>query len=95
MRSGLIPGKNVQQPQSVRGRGGDASWAWARSGIMVFGFFVSLRFRLNRDTHAVLMDGDRALQGTGGTEPAAENRAIVEDLTGWQYDQLWGRGKAA
>ena len=29
----------------------------------------------------------------GATEPeTAESGRIVEDLTGWPYDQLWGRG---
>ena len=61
---------------------------------MVFGFIVSLRFRLNRDTHDVLMERDRALQEAAGhRSPRAANRAIVEDLTGWKYEELWGRGR--
>jgi oligogalacturonide transporter len=27
-----------------------------------------------------------------GTEPTAANRRIVEDLSGWPYEKLWGRG---
>ena len=28
-----------------------------------------------------------------GSQPSAENRAVVEDLTGWKYEELWGRGR--
>ena len=30
----------------------------------------------------------------GATEPATpESGRVVEDLTGWKYAQLWGRGR--
>jgi oligogalacturonide transporter len=90
--SGLIPGKNVQQPQSVL----DAVlllMGVGTLGILVFGFIVSTRFRLNRDTHAVLMDEIERFKAGARTPPTPANRAIVEDLTGWKYEQLWGREK--
>ena len=61
-------------------------------GLMLFGFIVSLRFRLNRDTHAVLMAEIERFKSQAGTQPSAANRAIVEDLSGWKYEELWGRG---
>jgi len=88
--SGLIPGKNVQQPQSVI----DAVvllMGIGTLGILAFGFVVSTRFRLNSRTHAVLMEEIERFKAQAGTEPSAQNRAIVEDLTGWSYDRLWGR----
>jgi oligogalacturonide transporter len=63
-------------------------------GLMIFGFIVSLRFRLNRDTHTVLMDEIDRFKTRPGTAPSPENRAIVEDLTGWKYEELWGKGKS-
>jgi oligogalacturonide transporter len=66
-------------------------------GLIVFGFVVSLRFRLNSETHAVLMqeiDRFKAVsRGAIASEPSPENRAVVEDLTGWKYEELWGRGR--
>jgi oligogalacturonide transporter len=62
-------------------------------GLMIFGFIVSLRFKLNRDTHTVLMDEIERFKKQPGTHPTPENRAIVEDLTGWKYEELWGRGR--
>jgi oligogalacturonide transporter len=61
--------------------------------IMLFGFLVSLRFRLNSETHAVLMQEIERFKTRPGTEAAAQDRAIVEDLTGWKYEELWGKGK--
>ena len=61
--------------------------------IMLFGFIVSLRFRLNSQTHAVLMQEIDRFKSNATTPPSPENRAVVEDLTGWKYEELWGKGK--
>ena len=63
--------------------------------IMLFGFLVSTRFRLNSETHAVLMEEIERFKTQPGTEPPATSKAVVEDLTGWKYEELWGRGKRA
>jgi oligogalacturonide transporter len=60
--------------------------------LLGFGFVVSLRFHLNRFTHAVLMSEIERFKTQPGTEPPLENRRIVEDLTGWRYEHLWGTG---
>lgn len=88
--SGLIPGRNVQQPQSVL----DAVvllMGVGTLGILLFGFIVSTRFRLNSETHAVLMHEIERFKSNAGSEPTAHQRAVVEDLTGWKYADLWGR----
>jgi oligogalacturonide transporter len=59
--------------------------------VLAGGILVSLRFRLDPHTHRVLMDEIEHLRA-GATAPRdAESGAIVEDLSGWRYDQLWGR----
>jgi oligogalacturonide transporter len=61
--------------------------------VMLLGLVVALKFRLNAKTHAVLMDEIERLRG-GATEPATpESGQVVEDLTGWKYATLWGRGR--
>jgi oligogalacturonide transporter len=89
--AGLIP-KSLTQPQSVI----DAVvyiMGFGVLAVLVFGFVVSLRFKLNSDTHAVLMEEIERFRKHPGTEPTPQNRAVVEDLTGWKYEQLWGRAK--
>jgi oligogalacturonide transporter len=60
-------------------------------GVMVFGFVVSLRFKLNRETHAVLMAEIERFKAGERTPASPANRAIVEDLSGWRYEELWGQ----
>lgn len=58
--------------------------------VMLAGLIASWRFRLNAQTHDVLMAEIEHLKA-GGTAPTSpEAKAIVEDLSGWRYDQLWG-----
>ena len=61
--------------------------------VLAFGFLVSRRFRLNRDTHAVLMDEIERFKADQSRLTTPERRAIVEDLSGWKYDELWGKGR--
>jgi oligogalacturonide transporter len=89
--AGLIP-KTMNQPASVVTTV-VVILACGPLLIMLFGLFVSLRFRLNSETHGILMDEIDRFKRNDGSEPTPENRAIVEDLTGWKYEQLWGKGK--
>jgi oligogalacturonide transporter len=88
---GFVSGAKTQSPEAIQtilGVMGIGTVA-----LLAFGFVVSLRFRLNRATHAVLMDEITRFKKQPHTVPTPENRAIVEDLSGWKYDDLWGRRK--
>jgi oligogalacturonide transporter len=89
--AGLIP-KTMEQPDTVVNTV-IALVAIGPLAIMLFGFAVSLRFRLNREPHAVLMEEIARFRTHPGTTPPAANRAVVEDLTGWKYEELWGKGR--
>ncbi len=89
--AGLIP-KSMAQPQSVVNAVLLIMGVGA-IGVMVFGFIVSLRFRLNSTTHAVLMEEIERFKSGAKTAPTPQNRAVVEDLTGWKYEELWGKGR--
>ena len=58
--------------------------------LLVFGVLVSLRFKLNKYTHAVLMAAIARFKGGDRTPANDQDKAIVEDLTGYSYDALWG-----
>ncbi len=90
---GLVPNVKIQ-PQAVIDT---AVWIMLTGalGLMLFGFIVSLRFKLNSETHAVLMGEIERFKANDGSQPTPENRAIVEDLSGWKYEELWGRGPRA
>jgi oligogalacturonide transporter len=59
--------------------------------LLLFGFRVAGKFKLNKDTHELLMQEIAHLK-TGATEPSSEHsRKVVEDLSGWPYEKLWGK----
>lgn len=61
--------------------------------MMVLGAWISWSFKLNAKTHAVLVHEVERLRA-GETQPESEeSRQIVEDLTGFKFENLWGRGK--
>ncbi|MDE0948372.1 MAG: MFS transporter, partial [Sphingobium sp.] len=64
-------------------------------GMLGFGILVSTRFRLSPATHDVLMTEIEHLRGGAQTPTSPEAGRIVEDLSGWRYDQLWGRNPVA
>lgn len=58
--------------------------------LLLMGFFVAGRFKLNKDTHEILMNEINHLK-SGATTPSSEaSKQIVENLSGWKYDKLWG-----
>jgi oligogalacturonide transporter len=61
--------------------------------VLALGFLVSLRFKLDRHTHEILMAEIRRFKAQDGTEPSPEHRRIVEDLSGWPYEKLWGKNE--
>lgn len=87
---GFVSGSSTQTPRAI-----ETILAVLSAGtltVLLFGFVVSLRFRLNRETHAVLMAEIQRFKDDPGTEPSPANRRIVEDLSGWPYARLWGKG---
>jgi oligogalacturonide transporter len=62
--------------------------------MLALGALASWRFRLNADTHAVLVHEVERLRAGAVEAESVENQRIVEALTGWPYERLWGRGDA-
>jgi oligogalacturonide transporter len=86
---GFLSGSATQSPQAVRTL--LLVMTLGTLSLLAMGWVVSLRFRLDRNTHAVLMSEIQRFKERPGTQPDAESRGIVEDLTGWRYEDLWGR----
>ncbi|TKI05960.1 MFS transporter [Martelella alba] len=61
--------------------------------ILCVGFFISLRFKLNLKTHRVLqqeIQKMRVVNRIVAEDISPENRAVMEMLTGMEYESLWG-----
>ena len=63
--------------------------------VMIAGMLISWKFRLNAKTHEVLVHEVERLRAGATEAETPESKAIVEDLTGWKYERLWGRGDKA
>jgi oligogalacturonide transporter len=63
--------------------------------MLLFGILVSLRFKLDSRTHDVLMEEIDRFKTRSDAPTSASARAIVEDLSGWPYERLWGRNPVA
>jgi oligogalacturonide transporter len=58
--------------------------------VLALGFWVSTKFKLDTETHKILMDEIERFK-IGERNPSSEkNKLIIEDLTGWSYESLWG-----
>ncbi|NIF57481.1 MFS transporter [Enterobacter sp. Ap-916] len=61
--------------------------------VLTCGFLVSLRFRLNLQTHSTLREETAKMRESGSAIPQAsspEARATVEMLAGMPFEALWG-----
>ncbi len=61
--------------------------------VLAIGFAISLKFKLNLQTHRVLQQETRKMRDANRTVPeniTPEARATVEMLSGLKYESLWG-----
>ncbi|WP_435945522.1 MFS transporter [Dryocola sp. BD586] len=65
--------------------------------LLAAGYLVSRSFTLNIKTHAVLrQECDRMRLAGGPIAPVSkENQRILEDITGFAYQDLWGNNKVS
>jgi oligogalacturonide transporter len=92
--SGFVSKASVQSPVAITAI--VAVLGLGTVAMLVFGVFVSTRFRLDPRTHAVLMAEIEHFRGNADATPSSpEAREIVEDLSGWRYEALWGRNTVA
>jgi oligogalacturonide transporter len=86
---GFQEGSDTQSPQAITTI--LLVLSAAPLAILALGFLVSLQFKLNARTHIVLMDEIARFKTGERTPSSPQAKTIVEDLTGWSYDELWGR----
>ena len=96
----MIIGLVLQESGFVKGSGAQPESALgAIIGLMIFAtaallavsFFTTYKFKLTRDTHKLLLK-EIARRKLGGDyrDCDARTRVIIKQLTGYEYDQVWG-----
>ena len=65
--------------------------------LLIAGYLASRRFTLNIHTHAILREEcDRMRLAGGPVMPgSAENKRIIEEITGMDYQSLWGNNRVS
>ena len=90
---GFVSGATTQTAQAVNTIA--ALMGIGTLGVVGAGILVSLRFRLDPTTHAILMTEIERLRTGDPAPPEPHHQAVVEDLSGWRYDRLWGNNPVA
>lgn len=91
--SGFVSKAAMQSPQAVGAIVGVLGIGTL--AMLVFGMFVSTRFKLTPATHAILLDEIERFRAGERVPSDPAHAHIVEDLSGWRYDQLWGDNPVA
>ena len=63
--------------------------------LLAMGIWISFGFKLNKTTHAILVREIARFKAGEITPPSEDDKRILEDLTGWPYDKLWGNNSVA
>jgi oligogalacturonide transporter len=87
-KAGFVSGSKIQSPEVINVI--VYLMLFATIGILIAGFIISLRFRLTRDTHRVLMAEIEHMKQGHRTPTSSVNQEIVEALSGLPYHMLWG-----
>jgi oligogalacturonide transporter len=90
---GFVSGAKTQTPQAITTLA--LVLGIGTIGMLIFGVIVSYRFRLDPRTHAVLMDEIDRFKNDPEAPSSPETKAIVEDLSGWPHEKLWGKNPVA
>jgi oligogalacturonide transporter len=87
--AGFVSGKTVQTASAL-----NAIMAILTIGTLLFlvgGFLISFRYKLTKENHTTLLNEISRLKSGGSMNHVdANTRKVVEQLSGWQYEKLWG-----
>ena len=64
---------------------------FATAALLAVSFFATYKFKLTRETHKVLLK-EIARRKLGGDyrDCDTDTRVVIKQLTGYEYDQVWG-----
>lgn len=91
--SGFVSKAATQSPQAIAAIVG--VMGAGTLAMLLFGMFVASRFRLDPRTHAILLEEIEHFRSGARAPTDAEHARVVEDLSGWSYDRLWGNNPVA
>ena len=85
---GFVKGQLEQSPQAIHTIAN--TLLIGTGGLIAIALFFAWRFKLNKQSHAVLVQEiDRLKSGGSKADVTPEARAVAEELTGFKYEALW------
>ncbi|MDA8478042.1 MFS transporter [Citrobacter sp. Awk 4] len=64
---------------------------FATAALLAVSFWVTFKFKLTRETHQLLLkEIARRKLGGNGTDCDEKTQAVILQLTGYEYDEVWG-----
>lgn len=86
--SGFVKGQTTQSPHVVATIAN--LLAIGCIGLLVLALYFAITFKLNKRTHGILVDEvERLKNGGSKADVDAETKEIVENLTGYKYENVW------
>lgn len=91
--AGFVSGSDIQSSQAILSI--VAVMGVGTLGVLLFGVLVSTRFKLDPASHAILLQEIERFRSGERSPSDPEHKRIVEDLSGWKYERLWGANPVA
>ncbi len=87
---GFVKGQLVQSPEAIHTIAN--TLLLGTGGLIGIALYFAWHFKLNKQTHAVLIQEiDRLKAGGSKADVSIEARAVTEELTGYKYEDLWSQ----
>lgn len=85
---GFVKGRAVQPPQVMQTIA--YTMVGGSIGLLVIALLFTFTFHLNKQTHLILTKEIERLKNNGSKlDVDAKTKAVVEDLTGYKYEDVW------
>lgn len=85
---GFIKGQLIQSPEALMTI--SSTLFIGTGGLLVISLVLAFGFKLNKQTHAVLIaEIERLKAGGSKVDVTPETRSVCENLTGYEYEKLW------
>ncbi|CAM3675331.1 MFS transporter [Rahnella victoriana] len=87
--SGFVKGQGAQPLSALHAIIG--LMIFATGALLAISFYMTFKFKLTRETHKILIKETARLKLGGAQEDCDEvSRKVIKDLTGYEYDEVWG-----
>jgi oligogalacturonide transporter len=88
-KSGFVSGESIQPAGAINGI--VTIFLVGTIVFLLFGLYVSSKFKLSQQNHKILLNEINRLKNGGSLNDVdPHTKDVVEALTGWPYEQHWG-----